>query len=74
MEHTDICSKEISNGNLKVERAFFPSLNKVTPIPEYATARVFLPDCRTFASIKLARKVLPLPPGASKKIVDHIQL
>ena len=65
--YSDLCSKDAANGNLKVEWAVFTSFHKVAGIPEDASASAFLPDCRTFASIKLTRKVLHIPPDESKK-------
>ena len=67
IDHTDLCSKDTANGNLKVEGVVFTSLNMVAAIPEDASAIAFLPDCRTFATIKLTRKLLPIPPDAFKK-------
>lgn len=40
-------------------------------MPEKATARAMSPCARTFERMRLRRKVLPVPPGASKKMMPH---
>ena len=44
-----------------------PPVNNVAAMPLDAVANAILPSDRSFAKIRLIKKVLPVPPGTSKK-------
>ena len=55
-----------SNGTLKVLCKVRPPVNKVATIPLDAAANAILPSDQSFAKIRLIKKVLHVPHGASK--------
>ncbi|GFR31013.1 hypothetical protein TNCT_367421 [Trichonephila clavata] len=57
-----------SSGNLKAECAVQPPASRIAAMPEEATATAMSFYFLTKVNSKLSRKVLPVPPGASKKI------
>ncbi|GFU47761.1 hypothetical protein TNCV_4465101 [Trichonephila clavipes] len=54
-------------GNLKTDCAVHPPLSNMTTIPEEAPPDATLWSFQIFARSKLSEKVLPVPPGASRK-------
>uniref|UniRef100_A0A182EZC2 Transposase n=2 Tax=Onchocerca ochengi TaxID=42157 RepID=A0A182EZC2_ONCOC len=56
------------NGNSKAECAVLPLGSNVADIPDNTKARAMPFWDRIVARINLIRKVLPVPPGAYKKI------
>ena len=54
-------------GILNIEWSVFPPGNRVTEIPEDATANTIFLLLLTFAKIKLIKNVFPVPPGINKK-------
>ncbi|GFU81986.1 hypothetical protein TNCV_516671 [Trichonephila clavipes] len=67
MLHIGVSSLARLRGNLKTECAVHPPLSNVAAIPEEATANATLRSLRIFARSKLGKKVLPVPPGPSRK-------
>ncbi|GFR24554.1 hypothetical protein TNCT_318551 [Trichonephila clavata] len=61
-----------ATGNLKAESAVRPPASRVAAMPEEATAMSF--SFLTKANSKLSRKLLPVPPGASKKTMPPLSL
>ena len=61
-------SVHILSGHLNVEWAVRPPSKSVAAMPDEATAGAFFLSNLTFANSKFIRNVLPVPPGASKKI------
>ena len=55
-----------SSGILKVLCNVWPPVNNVGAMPLDAVANAILPSDHSLARIRLIRKVLPAPPGASK--------
>jgi hypothetical protein len=50
-----------------VDCAVLPFYNNVAAIPEEATANEIILCARNFASKRFSMKILPVPPGASRK-------
>ncbi|GFY24706.1 uncharacterized protein TNCV_1017521 [Trichonephila clavipes] len=67
MLHVGVSSLARLRGNLKTECAVRPPLSNAAAIPEEATANATLRSLRIFARSKLSKKVLPVPPGTSRK-------
>ncbi|GFR04227.1 hypothetical protein TNCT_317091 [Trichonephila clavata] len=63
-----------SSGNLKAECAVRPPASRAAAMPKEATAPVMSFSYLTKANSKLSRKVLPVPPGASKKTMPPLSL
>ena len=55
-----------SSGILKVLCNVWPPVNKVAAMPLDAVANAILPSDHSLARMRLIKKVLPVPPGASK--------
>ena len=55
-----------SSGTLNVLCKVRPPVNSVAAMPLDAVANAILPSDQSFARIRLIKKVLPVPPGASK--------
>ena len=66
MLHTGISIACKSSGTLKVLCKVQPPVNNIAAIPLDAVANAILPSDRSLAKIKFIKKVLPVPPGASK--------
>ena len=60
-----------SKGILKVLCKVQPPVNNVAAIPLDAVANAIFPSDRSFASNKLIKNVLPVPPGASKNNIPR---
>ncbi|GFT66586.1 hypothetical protein TNCV_2737771 [Trichonephila clavipes] len=67
MLHVEVSSLARLRGTLKTEFAERPPPSSVSAIPEEATANVTLRSLRIFPRSKLSKKVLSVPPGASRK-------
>ncbi|GFR07981.1 hypothetical protein TNCT_653801 [Trichonephila clavata] len=59
-----------SSGNLKAEWAVRPPASRVAAMPEEATATAMAFSFLGKANSKFSRKVLPVPPGASKIVLE----
>ena len=54
---------------MQSEQSYLLHVSDVEAMPEDATAIAMFPCCQTLASRRLRKKVLPVPPGASRKIM-----
>ncbi|GFW82549.1 hypothetical protein TNCV_1794421 [Trichonephila clavipes] len=61
-------------GKLKAESAVRPPTSRVAAMPEEAIATAMSFSFLTKANSKWSRKVLPVPPGASKKTMPPLSL
>ena len=60
-----------SSGILKVLCNVQPPVSKVAAMPLDAVANAILPSDRSLARMRLIKKALPVPPGASKNNIPH---